>query len=119
MDILFFESMRAFKGARGRVILKVRLPRLSYEGAEDFNAFYRSLADIYSEAAMSLAANTEHDCRLSVSFKAEEMRAEGKRGKRGRLYLLIGRRVCLKEETALRTIESYDKYDLQSQVFLK
>lgn len=120
---MLFESMRVFKGERGRVILRLGLPRLSDEGAEEFNAFYRSLAEVYSEAALSLAAASERDFHMTVSFTSEEVRAKGKRRCKtknsGRRQLLIRRRVCLKEGYDERIIETEDKYDLKLQVFLK
>ena len=121
---MFFESMRVFKGIGGRVIFKLRLPRLSGEGSEEFNAFYRSLAEIYSDAASGIAKTSEGDCRRTESFDAEEVNAEKGRHLRRKAdgswtHILIRRSVCLREGSDERSFVAGDKYDPQSRVFLK
>lgn len=125
MDILFFESMRVFKGESGRVIFKLKLPKLSGVGTEAFNALYSSLTEIYANAAAEISKTAMGDYRISVSFKAEEVKKQiGKKSRRRRSskehrYLLVQRETKVIIGSSERIYESLDEFDMDTGLFVK
>ena len=62
MNIISFSRMKIFhKDGRARVILKLRLPRISSEssGATEFNGFYERLAEEYIRLLAYVPYSTE------------------------------------------------------------
>ena len=127
MDILFLESMRIFKGNRGRVIFKLRLPKLSGDSFDSFNSFYSSLLLAYADAAEHFSECAVGDARFLVSFKAEELEIRGRRRiKRNRnsespcsRRLRIARTAALSLGGSRQIYESVDVYDLKYGFFVK
>ena len=127
MEVLIFESMRVFKGENGRVIFKLKLPKLGEGGCEEFNSFYSSLASEYAGAAERLSKTAEGDVRFLVSFESEEKnetKGKGRRNKgvsnrEGRSHLLIRRLARISIGNNERLCEALDEYNVELDAFVR
>ena len=125
MDILFFESMRVFKGEKGRVIFKLKLPKLSGEGSEVFNTLYSSLAEAYTNAADEISKVAIGDYRISVSFKAEEIQKKTgekrirKKSSKEHRSLLVQRETKMSVGGSERIYEILDEFNIDTGLFVK
>lgn len=127
VDISFFESMRIFRGDHGRVIFKLKLPKLCGGSSEEFNSLYSMLALGYAEVAAELSKTAEGDVRFVISFKTDEVIAKmAKKHGRGKTdeenccaHILIRRIARLKIGNSEYLREALDEYDAMLGVFVK
>ena len=128
MDIFFFERMRVVSGERGRVIYRLRLPKLVTESECDFNSFYNSLESAYSAAADRVAKSVAGDVRFTVSFTVEssiskawrlKLRGLKKAKAHDTAQAMIKRVATVKSADGERVYSSFDIYDLALGIFIK
>ena len=128
MNIFSFSRMKSFrKEGRVRVILKLRLPRISCESEEnpEFNAFYERLAEEYILMAESLPYSTDEGARpttVSVDFS---VCTDGYIKKHPRLSEKLAAHTVIKRETKInsggqvRKKEHTDIYNEGASRFIK
>ena len=127
MDILAFESIRVIKGEKGRVIFKLRLPKLKEEYGE-FNSFYSTLVGAYVEAAEKVAEAVTGDLRFTVSFtvcegdfkvrKRKNSRKENSE-REARAFITVRRSAGLTGGGVEHSFSATDVFDLRSGFFIK
>ena len=119
MDISFFERMRVYSGDGGRVIFKLRLPKL--DGAREFDRFYISLANAYAAAAERRGTSAVGDVRFNVSFTVDVGSSDARKGKRGKRKKHKSRGVCralIKRQCVIKSAdgeESYSSIDVYNE----
>ena len=125
MDILLFERMRIIRGGAGKVIFKLRLPKLEGEENICFNSFYSSLASAYLEAAEAIANASAADVRFTVSFKADERERKIRKIRKGTMDKSLHPLVVIRRSAVIINGESErfcvvtDVYDPCLDIFVK
>lgn len=128
MNILSFSRMKIFhKDGRARVILKLRLPRVSSEfaWASEFNEFYEALADEYMNLLCEVPHSTEPASRpttVAVDFStvAEEYAKKHQRLIKKREYVVVIKRdVKINLNGKMRSFSATDIYNTKLNVFIK
>ena len=111
------ERMRVFKGERGRVVLRLKLPQFDGEAYEEFNDLYSKLILEYTRLCERLQQNASGDELVEVSFSEEKPSL--KRVRRGENLIIIKRLLRCKRDGG-ETLKSHtDIYDTQNKIFLK
>ena len=112
-----FERMRIFKGERGRVALRLRLPLIDDEGeGAAFNELYSILTVEYMNLCEALSRNATGNEKFEVGF-TYEYRVR-KRGRRERKSLIVKRYHKHKKADAEAISEYVDVYDPKIGVFV-
>ncbi len=120
--------MRIIRGAAGKVIFKLRLPRVGGEENIRFNSLYSSLAAAYLEAAEEMANAATASVRFTVSFsvggedKRRLRRRQKGKGKGGKIPLpivIIHRKAVVGCGENERAFAASDIYDPNVDVFIK
>jgi hypothetical protein len=128
VDILFFERMRIIRGDAGKVIFKLRLPKLNGEDNSCFNSFYAMLASAYIEAAEETAKDVDTEVRFTVSFSVggedtKRLKFGRKRKGKGETIPLpiveIRRTATVKYGENERIFAATDVYDPNIDIFTK
>ncbi len=115
------------KDGRARVILKLRLPRISSEfaGASEFNGFYEALADEYMSVLGEVPHNVEPGSRpttVTVDFSAvteEYIEKHPKLIKKRESVVVIKRDVKINQNGKMRCFSATDIYNTKLHVFVK
>lgn len=124
MDIFTVERMRVLKGESGRVILKMRLPKMSgCEFADCFNSLYTSLLAEYTSLAERLSRFASGEVKIFVTYTVSEPKshktAKGKgRGGNGD-RVLICRNHDYSSGAASKTLKVCDEFDIKDGFFKK
>ena len=128
MNIFFFSRMKSFrKDGRVRVILKLRLPRISCESEENprFNAFYERLSEEYILMAQSLPSDTDEGARPTIVSVDFSVCTDGYIKKHPRLSEKLAAHIVINRETKInmggRVIkkEHTDIYNERAMRFVK
>ena len=128
MNIISFSRMKIFhKDGRARVILKLRLPRISSEssGAPEFNGFYEALADEYMSILGEVPHNVEPGSRpttVTVDFSVvteEYIEKHPNLIKKREYVVVIKRDVKINLNGKMRSFSATDIYNTKLNVFIK
>ena len=122
VDIFTVERMRVLKGESGRVILKMRLPKMSdCEFADCFNSLYTSLIAEYTSLAERLSRSASGEIKLFVTYTVSEAKgnktAKGKGRGGSEERLLICRNHEYSKGADSRSFKLCDEFDMRYGFF--